>query len=182
MKRSASAMVPTSRAVVVRVGGLDFRTSRETLKQDGHGYFAALLQHQDLLEMDFGHGETLPFLEVDRDPKSFSIVLAWMRSHRLPSAVVEDKQVLEDLEPEATFFALDDLCLAVREALAPLRRATEPLRAFSLTTGTVLIGNSGDELRNSVELESHEYCLIAGDCDDAFVQPPAQAPQAALLR
>lgn len=161
VKRSARAMTPTSRTVVVRVGDLEFRTTRETLEQDGRGYFAARLRHEEMMEMDFGRGEILPFINVDRDPEPFRNVLSWMRSHRLPSAVVADKQALEDLESEAAFFALDGLCAAVSAALAPLRRDASPLRAFSITTGTVLIAGKGHELEQSLILAPHEYCLIS---------------------
>ena len=34
-KRSSAAMTPATRAIIVRVGGVDFRTSRETLEQGG---------------------------------------------------------------------------------------------------------------------------------------------------
>lgn len=156
LKRSAAAMTPSSNTIVVRVGGTDFRTSRETLDQGGRGYFAARLKHDAVVEMDFGR-EVLPCIEVDRDPENFRIVLSWMRSHRLPSAVAADRQVLEDLEPEATFYALDDLRQTVVEAL---RREAAPLRAFSLTTGVVMVMNSGHELMQSVELGPHEYCLV----------------------
>jgi hypothetical protein len=76
------------------------------------------------------------FIEVDRDPDTFRFVLAWMRSHQLPSAVISDKQALNDLVPEAAFFALDELSAAVDMALVPHRLYAEPLRAFSVTTGT----------------------------------------------
>ena len=163
--RSETAKEPSSRAFLVRVGGAEFRTSRETLEQGGCGYFAACLQHEEMKEIDFGRGELLPFIEVDRDPDVFRVVLAWMRTHRLPSAVVLDKQMLEDLVPEAAFFALDELSTAVETALALLRRSTEPLRAFSVTTGTVLImqldGVRGEEIMETVELAPHEYCLVS---------------------
>jgi hypothetical protein len=163
--RSETAKEPSSRAFLVRVGGAEFRTSRETLEQGGRGYFAACLQHEEMKEIDFGRGELLPFIEVDRDPDVFRVVLAWMRTHRLPSAVVSDKQMLEDLVPEASFFALDELSTAVETALVLLRRSTEPLRAFSVTTGTVMImqpgGSRGEEIMETVELAPHEYCLVS---------------------
>ena len=162
-KRSLTEMTGTAMgtAVVVRVGGVEFRTSRETLEQSGCGYFAALFRHQQLPQMDFGRGEMLSVIDVDRDPEPFRHVLAWMRSHRLPASIVGDKQALDDLDPEAQFFALDGLAAAVKKALAPLRRATESLRAFSLTTGTVLLRNCGTEIQQAVMLAPHEYCFIS---------------------
>ena len=90
---TTGATKTTTCAIVVRVGGQDFRTSRETLKQDGRGYFAALIEHQDPA---MENGKLV--YEVDRDPASFPHILSWMRSHRLPSAINFDLHVLEDLE------------------------------------------------------------------------------------
>ena len=169
MKRSCAVLAQPSSTIVVRVGGVDFRTNRETLEQGGRGYFAARLQHQELMEMDFGRNEQLPFVEVDRDPDTFRYILAWMRSHQLPSAVCKDMQALEDIVPEAAFFALDALGAAVETALIPLRQYAEPLRSFSVTTGTILMskwtvagdyGECGEEIKTSLELAPHEYCLV----------------------
>ena len=159
-RRSQASIAPSNSAVVVIAGGTEFRTSRETLEQGGRGYLAARLQYEDMMEADFGRGQQLPFIEVDRDADLFRIVLSWMRSHRLPSATLGDMHILEDLEAEAIFFALDELRAAVNDALAPLRLHTLPLRAFSVTTGTIMIGSSGDEIFQSVVLAPHEYCLI----------------------
>ena len=63
---TTGATKTTTCAIVVRVGGQDFRTSRETLKQDGRGYFAALIEHQDPA---MENGKLV--YEVDRDPASF---------------------------------------------------------------------------------------------------------------
>lgn len=132
-----------------------------TLEQDGRGFFAALLQHQPLVELDFGRGVTLPSFEVDRDPDCFRHVLAWMRSHRLPSAIASDKATLEDLEMEASFFALDDLTIAIQEALVPLRCAAEPLRPFSVTAGTVMYVSHGGEVKQAAVLQPHELCFVS---------------------
>ena len=161
MKRSRDSAAPASAAIIVRVGGVDFRTSRETLKQADQGYFAALLSYSSLHEMDVGRGEVLPVVEVDRDSEMFRHVLAWMRTGRLPSAVVTNMNVLEDLASEADFFAFDGLTAAIQAALMPLRLSAEPLRALSLTTGCFMIGTSGRELNQFVTLAPHELCYIS---------------------
>ena len=154
MKRKATGTA--TGPIVVRVGGKDFHTSRETLEQDGRGYFAALLHHQEP-EME---GTSLTYY-VDRDPEPFCHVLAWMRSRRLPSAIATERLVLEDLEAEATFYALDELVTAVRVALVPLRRAAEPLRAFSITCGCIMDLNAGSDVQHGLTLAPHEYCFIS---------------------
>eukprot|EP00966_Prymnesium_polylepis_P143873 3321234-Prymnesium_polylepis.2 len=68
MKRTHDKM--TSRAsdmVVLRAGGVEFRSSRDTLEQGGRGYFSALLRHQASMSVDVG-GIMLPVYEVDREP------------------------------------------------------------------------------------------------------------------
>ena len=150
-KNSASTDI-----IIVRVGGQDFRTSRATLKQDDRGYFAALMQHQEPTMDDHGP----PVYEVDRDPEPFRYVLTWMRSHRISPAIA-DAGMLEDLEAEATFYGLDDLVAAVQTALVPLRLAAEPLRAFSITCGSVLVRNSGQEVQQDLVLAPHEYCFVS---------------------
>ena len=155
---------PASGTVVVRVGGVDFRTTRETLEQCGHGYFAALFEHQTPDVEEFGNPpniKSLPVLEVDRDPELFRHVLAWMRSHRLPFAVSANLAILEDLEPEADFYSLPNLTAAIRNALAPLRLSAQPLRPFSVTTGTIISRGVGDEMKNAVVLKPHESCLVS---------------------
>ena len=153
-----------SGTVVVRVGGVDFRTTRETLEQCGHGYFAALFEHQTPDVEEFGNPpnvKSLPVLEIDRDPELFRHVLAWMRSHRLPFAVSANLAILEDLEPEAEFYSLTNLTTAIQDALGPLRLSAQPLRPFSVTTGTIMSRGSGQEIKNAVVLKPHECCLVS---------------------
>ena len=75
-KRTQASIAPSSGTVVVIAGGTEFFTSRETLEQGGRGYLAARLQHGDMMEANFGRGQQLPFMEVDRCPDLFRIVLA----------------------------------------------------------------------------------------------------------
>lgn len=75
--------------IIVRVGGHDFRTSRQTLHHDGRGYFAALMQHQQPAIENVNR-----VYEVDRDPEPFRYVLSWMRSHRLAPAIAQDSRML----------------------------------------------------------------------------------------
>ena len=68
------------------------------------------------------------------------------RHHPLEAAEVDVRalvEALEDLVPEAAFFALDELSAAVEMALVPLRQDAEPLRSFSVTTGSIHIMSAG---------------------------------------
>jgi hypothetical protein len=107
--RSRSSSIPktTNSRFVLNVGGTAFHTSRQTLIT-GSSFFAAALTH-------FAEGLTDNTEEffVDRNPKTFPILLDYMRTGVL--LCDSDRSMLASLVLEADYYGMDQLLYKVKE-------------------------------------------------------------------
>lgn len=86
--------------VHLNVGGVVFPARRSTLVASNSFFAGAMRAHPECCE-----------LFVDRDPTYFRHVLNWLRGVRyLP----DDDATLRELQWEADYFCLDDMCEAIR--------------------------------------------------------------------
>ncbi|CAF5083634.1 unnamed protein product, partial [Rotaria sp. Silwood1] len=88
--------------VILDVGGDKFSTSVETLTREKNTFFTALFSKQWQLERDPDDESIF----IDRDGKLFNYILAYLRTNKLSSDILNNDSLRELLLTEAEYFHL----------------------------------------------------------------------------
>ncbi|CAF3661908.1 unnamed protein product [Rotaria sp. Silwood1] len=114
--------------VILDVGGDKFSTSVETLTREKNTFFTALFSKQWQLERDPDDESIF----IDRDGKLFNYILAYLRTNKLSSDILNNDSLRELLLTEAEYFHLHGLISILTNICFPNETLLRPKHKMKL--------------------------------------------------
>ncbi|KAI8369053.1 hypothetical protein BD560DRAFT_397873 [Blakeslea trispora] len=122
--------------VKLNVGGQLFETSLSTLRKDPNSMLASMFGEDSKIMPDADNSYF-----IDRDSTYFRLVLNYLRDLQIPTGIIKDHKVMDELMQEARFYKLYDL-LRLKWSQVPIMTQDELYQLYPPPKSTASQGHT----------------------------------------